>query len=220
MFLFVSLLAHLPGSTFTCALQRVKEQHCQGIFWILDAFVVKRVFWSSWDSNSRDADSPFIPLSKHFISGSYTNRKEEENDDLFSWVKHNYWRVRYNWSSKFLSHTFMNWHLFMAREIHSVGKKMRHSKHQTQLCQQKRSKGHNLCADKEGASFLTATLPESADTACLHKSLLQLPSDLSLSIVVPGLEVAKDEVKARRHFEQQICSGGPARGEVSDWSKS
>lgn len=68
---------------------------------------------------------------------------------------------------------------------------MRHSKHQSQLFQQKRSKEHNLCADKEATSFLVATSPETANTKGLHKSLLQLPSDLSLRIAVPGLEVAK-----------------------------
>lgn len=89
----------------------------------------------------------------------------------------------------------MNWHLFMARGIHSVGKTMRHSNHQSRHCQQKKSKGYNLCADKEAACFLTATAPETADTTGLHGSFLQLPSNPSLGIVVPGLEVAKDEVK-------------------------
>lgn len=81
-------------------------------------------------------------------------------------------------------------------------------------CQQNRSKGHNPCADKEANSSFTATSPESADT-CFHKSLLQLPSYLSLKIIVTGLDVAKDKVKARWYFEQQSCHGGLAGEDVS-----
>lgn len=81
-------------------------------------------------------------------------------------------------------------------------------------CQQTRSKGHNPCADKEANSSFTATSPESADM-CFHKSLLQLPSYLFLRIIVTGLDVAKDKVKARWYFEQQSCHGGLAGEDVS-----